>query len=450
MYIHLQSLRALHPALRSEVTNTMLEKLHPWCDEKRIFLPGSTVQGCLACALGLLYNDTGAMNALAVLGKSWFRRGVGYGRLVEEGWLGWWAEETKGVREVRADRKKARRETGVSNAEWVDRGEGVEFRDVVWGQKPSRQQQKRGSAITMGRQQGEKREEVRLMGPPARPERVKGQTLWTREESKMERISATRFPDLQGPKSAVAEEEKEEEEEKRWSGTTLGSTRYSTKPPTPEKSKPRGQYQHVDRSPVSPLSPRSRPGFPEAGNRPTSFHNQQAPTMRRTKTDATQHSRARKEVSIPPPLNPHRPTLAHNRARYPYESQRPHSSTTSHPLAPQNPFTDSPPISSSPSTTSSSWTSSISDTESIVGPSILDGDYSDSDSEYEDDNAYGERDRDTRQRYLDEHDELMKLVGAPGWSRGKPRTRDYLNTLPLREETRERTTRTRGGEVSVA
>ncbi|KAI4120219.1 MAG: hypothetical protein LQ341_007574 [Variospora aurantia] len=64
------------------------------------------------------------------------------------------------------------------------------------------------------------------------------------------------------------------------------------------------------------------------------------------------------------------------------------------------------------------------DGEGIVAPSVIPGgEYSDS--------AYSD-DTDTEQRFLEEHDTLMKLVG-----RGQLRTRDYLNTLPERMESRD-------------
>ncbi|KAL8991090.1 MAG: hypothetical protein Q9177_000401, partial [Variospora cf. flavescens] len=64
------------------------------------------------------------------------------------------------------------------------------------------------------------------------------------------------------------------------------------------------------------------------------------------------------------------------------------------------------------------------DGEGIVAPSVIPGgEYSDS--------AYSD-DTDTEQRFLEEHNTLMKLVG-----RGQLRTRDYLNTLPERMESRD-------------
>ncbi|KAI4185158.1 MAG: hypothetical protein L6R41_004303 [Letrouitia leprolyta] len=426
MYTHLQSLRALHPALRSEVTNEVLEKLHPWCSgEKRILLPGSTVQGCLACTLGLLYNDTGAMNALAVLGKSVFRRGAGYGQLVEEGWLGWWADGTKGVREVRADRARARRETGLSNAEFTDVGMGVEFREVRWGSKPSwsqslsnsmvmqqrpQPQTPRGPSVTLGRQQGEQKQEAKLMGPPARPDRVKGQTLWTtREETQVPRSDSTRSSNFQGYQATAAQGA----EQQRWSGTTLGSTRNSTRPPPIlEKSRLRNQYQQP--VPPSPLSPHSQ--RPKSGNRPTSLHahqQQPIPSIQRSKPYTYRSPPPSTPISIPRPLQP--PQRSNNT-----------NSTSKTPFSPTSSSTPS-----TETTTSSSWTSAMSsdddEEESIVGQTILN---EDSESEY------GDMDE-IQQRYLDEHDELMKMVGAPGWSRRKPRVKSYLDTLPtMREDTR--------------
>ncbi|KAL8964194.1 MAG: hypothetical protein Q9197_006994, partial [Variospora fuerteventurae] len=64
------------------------------------------------------------------------------------------------------------------------------------------------------------------------------------------------------------------------------------------------------------------------------------------------------------------------------------------------------------------------DGEGIVAPSVIPGGEH-SDSAYSDDT-------DTEQRFLEEHDTLMKLVG-----RGQLRTRDYLNTLPERMESRD-------------
>ncbi|KAL8893443.1 MAG: hypothetical protein Q9207_008587, partial [Kuettlingeria erythrocarpa] len=139
MYTHLQSLRAMHPATRSKVTNAMLEKLFPWY-QSQYLMPGTTVRGCLACALGRLYNDAAAMNAVAVFAKSGRRRGkwpkeIIYPLLIKEGWLGVWAEGARGTHDVMKDRNEARKMTGVSTKEWSDSGKGVEFKPVVWGEK---------------------------------------------------------------------------------------------------------------------------------------------------------------------------------------------------------------------------------------------------------------------------------------------------------------------------
>ncbi|KAI4150646.1 MAG: hypothetical protein L6R39_002223, partial [Caloplaca ligustica] len=66
------------------------------------------------------------------------------------------------------------------------------------------------------------------------------------------------------------------------------------------------------------------------------------------------------------------------------------------------------------------------DGASVVGPSVMGDDYSDS-------NYSGDDVEATEQRYLDEHDELLKMVGARGWSKGKPNARAYLDTLPRME-----------------
>ncbi|KAL8836941.1 MAG: hypothetical protein Q9170_002741 [Blastenia crenularia] len=400
MYTHLQSLRAMHLSTRSEGTNSLLEKLQPWF-MTRFLMPGTTVEGCLACALGLLFNDSDAIHALAVFTKSWYKKGVGYAQLVEEGWLGWVGEDTRGNQDVRRDRQKARRETRVSDREWKEGGDGgVEFRDIFWNNVPAVPEV----------------EDIPI-GPPARPERVKGQTLWSTRDPAMQRMSAQRFASINRIR---------EEEEKRLSGLTLRPD--STKPPTiPEGSK-RGEQ--AGSPPLSPLSRR-----PKA---------EVSPQMRRSKTDAKvrnslaplsrigkpippRTSYAIKPSAVPAPLQVNnnavnQPTLKRAHSTHTIPDQR----TKQNPFKDQifknpNPFEDKP---------HERWDES--DEESVVGPSVINGGDQYSDSDYGDE----EDDDDTQQRYLDEHDRLMKMVRGGKEEEGRskrPRTRDYLNTLPPRE-----------------
>ncbi|KAI4129587.1 MAG: hypothetical protein LQ338_002161 [Usnochroma carphineum] len=352
MYTHLQSLRAMHPSQRHCTTNALFASLHPWY-EQRFLMPGTRVKGCLACALGLLYNDPAALNAIAVLTKSGRRRGEGaYPALIAEGWLGWLAEATKGVGEVRKDRNFARRMTGVRNSCWEDRGKGevVEFREVVWREKEEKKGARShgsvrssGSPTTMS--------EGKLMGP-VRPERPEGLTLW-REESK------------------VGEQHQKKRRTAPPTTTTATQHRIPKPPPIPEKSRLRDQ---VARS-SSPLSPKSRG--------PRELH----------RSHTTNTTRApRPDLEIPIQNDPF--------------------------ADPKNPFfSPSERKRRLPSSSSSS-----SDDSRIIGPSII---ASDSESDYSE-----HEDRETRQRYLDEHDELLKLVQAPGMQA-------YVDTLPkMRWESR--------------
>ncbi|KAL8994695.1 MAG: hypothetical protein Q9169_005398 [Polycauliona sp. 2 TL-2023] len=134
MYTHLQSLTGMHPATRHSITNDVLQKLHPWRD-RRFCEPGTKVVGCLACQLGKLYQDSRAMEALAVVAKSGRRGKAGIVQLVDEGWMGRYGKESWGVNEVRADRRIASAEDADINAEWRGglslRGKG----QVEWKEK---------------------------------------------------------------------------------------------------------------------------------------------------------------------------------------------------------------------------------------------------------------------------------------------------------------------------
>ncbi|KAL9598539.1 MAG: hypothetical protein Q9219_004441 [cf. Caloplaca sp. 3 TL-2023] len=296
----------MHPATRSAATNTVLDTLHPWFSGGYL-LPGTTVQGCLACALSRIYNDGEAVRALAVLAKSAWRRGVGPAQLMREGWLG----------------------------------------DVYGG----------AGGKLIGRQP-----------PPVRPEPVKGMTLW-------------------GPG--------EEEQAKRWSGTTLGdgggnSPKSPPPPRVPEKSRLRYHHQRRESSPLSPLSRRAEEGpTAKKGGKGYAAKNDgaQVPPIRRTKRESRIHT----------PPSPTNPFLDPSSKRPQY----------------QNPFLDP-------------YSYPSDEDEPVIAPSSTFNNDEYSDSDYGDD----EEAAITRQRYLDEHDELLKLVGAPGWSRAKPRTREYLDTLP--------------------
>lgn len=374
MYTHLQNLRAMHPAQRSEFTNELLAHLHPWY-ENRYLMPGTTVKGCLACALGRLYNDTGAMNAIAVTAKSGRKRGRGgeiiYPILIEEGWLGLWAETSKGVSEVRKDRTEARKLTGINTKKWTDGDKGVDFKPMVWDSK------------TSPRDTGhEREEEARLIGP-MRPDRPKGLTLGVSMlgEQKKKRSTA---PPAHDPGVAKPAESRLREQVRMQS------------PVSPKTKGPEMMLATSARVGQKPLIQRSHTADPR-------------PTQRREEMD----------VSVPAPLRVG--SRKHNNRKNPFaDPKRPRSNVRTA-KAPANPFFGREERRWNLSFFSSSDVvdDDGDDDEGVVGHSIIRDAYSDSD--YSGD--------ETEQRYLDEHDELLKLAGGKGWG-GRLQTRDYLNTLP--------------------
>ncbi|KAI4170845.1 MAG: hypothetical protein LQ346_008816, partial [Caloplaca aetnensis] len=444
MYTHLQSLRAMHPATRSEVTNAMLEKLFPWY-QSQYLMPGTTVKGCLACALGRLYNDAAAMNAVAVLTKSGRRRGkwpkeIIYPLLIKEGWLGVWAEGARGTHDVMKDRNEARKMTSVSTKEWSDSGKGVDFKPVVWAEKRNQGSSSssgyRGSAGGKGvdfkpvvwgekRHQGSssssgyhdssamssRRDPPRSSGP-VRPDRPKGLTLGV---------------------SMLGEQKK------RWTAPSSNGHQgvFSKPPPIPERSSRREQVRAE--SPLSPLSPKSRRPEMQAPPHSSQKHRSQPPPAAaplhrsHTTTNARPLPPRRADinnVTIPAPLRvashkAHHHARAENPFRDPQRSKSTRATTKPPPPPP------SPPTNPFFSREERLWELSSDDDSSddeaacIVRPSKIADEYSDSDYSADE----------TEQRYIDEHDELLKAVGGVGRFGGntRPRTRDYLNTLPRME-----------------
>ncbi|KAL9007397.1 MAG: hypothetical protein Q9173_007323, partial [Seirophora scorigena] len=384
MYTHAQGLRALHPCERSGVTNEVLAHLHPWF-ESGLFMPGTSVEGCLACALALLYNDSQAMRAVALLARSGRKRRQGSGRvvpqarLIEEGWLGYWAEVHGGAEKVRGDRKRAvKRAVGVSTRVWDPKWrKGVVFGDVVWEEKERSERSSTASSLSPLTVASPKMSAEKLM-TPLRPDRPHGLTLGA---------------------SVVGV---------RKNGATAGRSD-SPKPTIPEKWRLREQVRSE-----LPDSPLARASSSSAGS---------TTDIERAPRHATTTKKPVLNVSIPAPLNLKRrgsttttkPFADTKRARYTKASAA--SPTTKNNAF----FSHEERKWDLPSPTSE--TDDEDDGEGVVAPSVIPGgDYSDS--------AYSD-DADTEQRFLEEHDELMKMVGRQGL-----RTRDYLDTLPARMESR--------------
>ncbi|KAL8748930.1 MAG: hypothetical protein Q9184_007020 [Pyrenodesmia sp. 2 TL-2023] len=431
MYTHLQSLRAMHPSTRSEVTNQCLEKLYPWY-QARYLMPGSTVRGCLACALGRLYNDGAAMNAVAVLARSGRRRGkwpkeIIYPLLVKEGWLGVWAEGVRGMSDVMRDRNEARKVTGVNTREWSDRGEGVEFKPVVWGQKKAPQGSYSASGLHRGGSSASSlrrdRKEPRLAGPQ-RPDRPKWLTLGVSVIGKQAKPAGPARPDR--PKGLTLGVSILGEQKKRWtSPATDGHQGVFQKPPVPERSNRRQEVR--SESPLSPLSPKSRRSEMQASSQASQKRRSQPPppSIQRSYTTSTRPPPRRADsnnVTIPAPLR-----VASQKAKKtnnnPFQDPQLSKSTRGAAKAP-------PPTNPFFSHEERKWAfPSSSDDEddddeedegaNIVRPSRIGDEYSDSDYSADE----------TEQRYMDEHDELLKMVGGVGFG-NRPRTKDYLNTLP--------------------
>ncbi|KAI4215007.1 MAG: hypothetical protein LQ349_009180, partial [Xanthoria aureola] len=187
LHTHLQSLMTdLHPARRSPATNAVLRALYPW-QAARFCEPGTKVVGCLACQLGKLYGDGEALEALSVVARSGRRGAAGIVQLVDEGWVGSWGSRSVDVREVRADRRKARGDDNDNlNAEW----RGGRFRsargEVQWREKKgfvlSRGTERgrskgRGERPAPSRGHSVRNEKPVDVAPPVRPHRPQGLTL---------------------------------------------------------------------------------------------------------------------------------------------------------------------------------------------------------------------------------------------------------------------------------
>ncbi|KAI4269061.1 MAG: hypothetical protein LQ337_007503 [Flavoplaca oasis] len=212
------------------MTNDILQRLYPWQD-RRFCEPGTKVVGCLACELGRFYQDSRAMESLSVVAKSGRRGKAGIVQLVDEGWVGRWGDWTRGLNEVRADRRRiAHGSDSHVNAEW--RG-GISLRgkgEVEWKEKkgfvlshassrverPTRSQRhsvqgerpapsRRHTVFSHSSSRAERSAPARghsvrdnrsaYVAPPARPDRPQGLTLsmfgeqgdrvtWAREQEK--------------------------------------------------------------------------------------------------------------------------------------------------------------------------------------------------------------------------------------------------------------------------
>ncbi|KAL8727708.1 MAG: hypothetical protein Q9166_005881 [cf. Caloplaca sp. 2 TL-2023] len=481
MYTHLQSLMGMHPVQRSSTTNEVLAKLHPW-QECGFFEPGTVVEGCLACELGRLYQDLPAMEALAVCAKSGRRSQggkVGVVQLVDEGWLGWWGDGGRGVKEVRADRRKAR--SRGDNAVWRGWGGGGKKGELEW-------KEKRGFVLSpsIGPSQMEQAKEVGRFSPsqrssrmetPVRPDRPKGLTLSMVMKRK--------------PVSIAGSVNKEEEKNRLSTATTVVGS-----PPAP---RPSVRNPHENAGAASSLSSRVTHGQPagrqlrvpnDARPTPTSARSRSQSVRSNTQTPhrnqlANTQSRVPTSLRPPPPASSIysrtqglHPTAQNNKTQQAQSTVKPripiHSNLQEqlHPRIPstqQTRWTDfkfsntsrmtgrhaSEILSHHTAPRRSSaihnigarvaageyewWDDSDSEDEKVVVPSASlanirheganiegPGEGGDSASDYEGD----ESEEEIHQRYLDEHEELLRV--AQGVQDGRPRTRDYLNTLPER------------------
>ncbi|KAL8951745.1 MAG: hypothetical protein Q9222_002295 [Ikaeria aurantiellina] len=409
MYTHLQTLKALHPAERSEVLNECLGKLFPW-QKRRIFEPGTSVQGCLACALSRLYNDFGAMDALGVLAGSvrlhrGSRRKV---QLVDEGWLGWWFEG-EGPRErmkaVRKDRRFAKRQAAgtIDNVEWM----GPQLENGEWV----------GAGVEDWKNPGW---ETRVQQHPQRPYRPEGSTLFTnigeRGGQWMERLKDHDEKTGDGGES---------EEEKRLSDASTAVASSTSSP----RSRRMTEIKDHDRADLR--GSRSA----RTSNPPRILRSEDQVRMSRC---MSQHEGRDAHSSVAPKifkrLSMRVPMHSASKPKWGDMSQQ---SAVPEPLKAGRHDMNAQRSALSRWDTVTSidsewWADDDSEYGNIVVPSAL-GVKDDSSSV----SAYSDNeDHETRQRYLDEHEELLNLAQGRTGSQ-LPHTQDYLNSLPPRPVTKE-------------
>lgn len=404
MYTHLQSLTALHPAQRHASTNDLLAALHPW-REKQFLEPGTRVEGCLACAIGALYNDFEAMNAIVVFAKSGHRRGDGGVLLIKEGWLGWWAEgSAKGRQEAIEDRLAARA-TGVRNREWIMKNVGEADVPVLSTRTLPRSsaQQSRRSAGSSRSSGSYARNEEHLISPmpkiegedegeedvkpillpmrPVRPDRPKGLTLFNKPEdlvraraeeteSKSVRPSRTRGISLFSNASDSKKSDTSEGRKRDSDTTTLVSRHGST----------HSRHESAKR----PLLPR------KANVRQSSAYSRPTRAVESIAVSA-----------IPQPLN------VRQHPRNPFNSAtRPSKSV--------NPFTNEEEDDAEDLYNEAEW-----EDASIVVPSCIGPMDDEADSDYD-----SEDEHENKQRYTTEHAQLLRQLQATQTTE-RPRLEDH-------------------------
>lgn len=441
MYTHAQGLRALHPCERSGATNEVLAHLHPWF-ESGLFMPGTSVEGCLACALGLLYNDSEAMRAVALLARSGRKRRQGSGgavpqaRLIEEGWLGYWAEVHGGAEKVRGDRKRAvKRAVGSSTRVWDPKSrKGVIFEDVVWEGKERSERSSTASSLSPLTVASPKLSKEKLMAP-LRPDRPHGLTL-----GPSVRKNGATAGRSNSPKPTISEKSRLREQVRsespvcplaRASSSSAGSERQTQMTytvggrrasPGPSKMRDRQTCGSTSSSSDSSSAPRSE-HHRNRRRRVHPLHRSQTTDTERAPRHATTTKKPVLNVSIPAPLNlKRRGSTITTKPFADTKRARSTKASAAGPITKNNAFFSHEERKwDLPSPTSE--TDDEDEGEGIVAQSMIPvGDYSDS--------AYSD-DADTEQRFLEEHDELMRMVGRQGL-----RTRDYLDTLPSRVESR--------------
>ncbi|KAL8810376.1 MAG: hypothetical protein Q9223_002493 [Gallowayella weberi] len=491
MYTHLQSLMALHPAQRNGTTNQMLETLQPW-QQRKFFEPGSVVVGCLACELGRLYQDFRAMEALSVVAKSGRRQGCQV-QLVDEGWLGWWADGKRGVKEVTSDRRIAR--TRGDNAEWrggAEHGRAIsmlewkEKRGFVLTEGPSRMARSSQSQRQSVRTEKSARAEPPVRAAaPVRPNRPKGLTLFSKEEAREGQGPAGQADrnissgqEIKRKPVPHARTQVHDREKKTLSTATTvvapsrpNTKRHSSQPPAPAPSAhpPNNRRPtHDSRPPVAFRLPPSSVYSRTQGFRPDSQtdnvrrtrsaikpllstvsssrkQSHRLPSTQQTRWSAFQASRT-PQASNPPAPSPsthHPPSEVHQRT-IPRRTKT--MRALSHKVAAgdhewwaDSDFSDDEKV-VVPSKSSTSRTSRHhnTNTDTIhhanqndkksgenegVGDIESDGD---STSDYESDD---EDEEGIHQRYLDEHEALLRMAMGSGSRLG---TKDYVDTLPER------------------
>lgn len=505
MYTHLQSLTNMHPAQRSPITNDVLQKLHPW-RERRFCEPGTKVEGCLACELGRLYQDSLAMEALSVVAKSGRRGKAGIVQLVDEGWVGSWGNGSWGVSEVRADRRMVRGDS--MNAEWRGGRSSRVKGEVEW-------REKRGFVLSHGTSRGErsglsKRHSVRSRGasqaekpaqsqrhsvrgekaayvaPPVRPDRPKGLTLSMLGQQE-DRVKWTRTSKEDGrtikrkPVPIPNDENKDRGRKTLSTATTIVGS--------PQNRRTSMRHSHQPAPPAaSPPSSRATDNKPARAA--SDAHPVPPPTSVYSRTQGIRSAQPKNILHSQNTIKPQNPTTSDSREKEPrpriHSTQQTRWSDFNRSNVPRPPSTSNKPA-PSPSTSHRDnptmqrpasaprrtktmhaigqkiadgkyqwWDTACSDSEDekVVVPSLSrrnlrdhnnnsnnnDNDNNDnnennneiensevSNSDYEGD----EDEEEIRQRYLDEHEALLRM--AQGMDRdGVPRTVDYLNTLPRR------------------